>query len=180
MQARNIWFKGSIVPVEQANISVLSPTAQFGLNVFEGIRCYASGGGNASLVADPTWLTYLVRAMIEQNADAIGGPNITPASDHWLARCVSVSPGNPCHVMINDRDAEHGLDDRAGRRQRGIAARRDVRLHRHRDVGQDACPVTGEWKVDGCPCRPLRPTAGQAGLEIDGIQDKGKHRTLSG
>src|SRR5580692_213095 len=44
MPGRNIWFKGSIVPVEQANISVLSPTAQFGLNVFEGIRCYASGG----------------------------------------------------------------------------------------------------------------------------------------
>jgi branched-chain amino acid aminotransferase len=45
MPVRNIWFKGSIVPVEQANISVLSPTAQFGLNVFEGIRCYASGDG---------------------------------------------------------------------------------------------------------------------------------------
>lgn len=45
MPGRNIWFKGSIVPVEQANISVLSPTAQFGLNVFEGIRCYAGGNG---------------------------------------------------------------------------------------------------------------------------------------
>jgi branched-chain amino acid aminotransferase len=48
---RNIWFKGAIVPVEQANISVLSPTAQFGLNVFEGIRCYASGGGNGQIFA---------------------------------------------------------------------------------------------------------------------------------
>jgi branched-chain amino acid aminotransferase len=51
MRGRNIWFKGSIVPVEQANISVLSPTAQFGLNVFEGIRCYASGGGNGQIFA---------------------------------------------------------------------------------------------------------------------------------
>jgi len=42
MPGRKIWFKGSIIPVEQASVSVLSPTAQFGLNVFEGIRCYAS------------------------------------------------------------------------------------------------------------------------------------------
>ena len=58
-------------------------------------------------VADPTWLTYLVRAMIDENAHAIGGPNVTPPSDNWVARCVSLSPGNPCHVMINDREAEH-------------------------------------------------------------------------
>jgi len=51
MPGRKIWFKGSIVPVEQANISALSPTAQFGLNVFEGIRCYASGDGNGQLFA---------------------------------------------------------------------------------------------------------------------------------
>jgi len=51
MPSRFIWFKGSMVPVEQANISVLSPTAQFGLNVFEGIRCYASGAGDGQLFA---------------------------------------------------------------------------------------------------------------------------------
>ena len=32
-----IWFKGHIVPSEEALVPVLSPTAQFGLNVFEGI-----------------------------------------------------------------------------------------------------------------------------------------------
>ena len=35
-----IWFRGEVVRESEANISVLSPTAQFGLNVFEGIRCY--------------------------------------------------------------------------------------------------------------------------------------------
>jgi branched-chain amino acid aminotransferase len=44
MQSRKIWFKGEVVPVEMAVVSVLSPTAQFGLNVFEGIRCYAAKG----------------------------------------------------------------------------------------------------------------------------------------
>lgn len=39
---RRVWLGGKIVPVNEANINVLSPTSQFGLNVFEGIRCYWS------------------------------------------------------------------------------------------------------------------------------------------
>jgi len=35
-----IWFKGKILTREEANINVLSPTSQYGINVFEGIRCY--------------------------------------------------------------------------------------------------------------------------------------------
>jgi branched-chain amino acid aminotransferase len=37
---RLIWLNGRIVPLPEATINVLSPTAQFGANVFEGIRCY--------------------------------------------------------------------------------------------------------------------------------------------
>lgn len=37
---RLIWLNGEIVNVNNAQINVLSPTSQFGLNVFEGIRCY--------------------------------------------------------------------------------------------------------------------------------------------
>lgn len=37
---RFIWLGGKVVPLQQATINVLSPTAQFGANVFEGIRCY--------------------------------------------------------------------------------------------------------------------------------------------
>ena len=37
---RSIWFKGQIVNVNDAMVNVLSPTSQFGLNVFEGIPCY--------------------------------------------------------------------------------------------------------------------------------------------
>lgn len=37
---RLIWLNGQIVPVNEAKINVLSPTSQFGANVFEGIRCY--------------------------------------------------------------------------------------------------------------------------------------------
>ena len=37
---RFIWLNGEIIHLNDAKINVLSPTAQFGANVFEGIRCY--------------------------------------------------------------------------------------------------------------------------------------------
>jgi branched-chain amino acid aminotransferase len=40
MKDNLIWCRGEILPESQAVVSVLSPTAQFGMNVFEGIRCY--------------------------------------------------------------------------------------------------------------------------------------------
>lgn len=40
VENRRIWLKGEIVDVNKAMINVLSPTSQFGLNVFEGIPCY--------------------------------------------------------------------------------------------------------------------------------------------
>lgn len=40
MNDRPVWFNGDIINASDAKISVFSPTAQFGLNVFEGVRCY--------------------------------------------------------------------------------------------------------------------------------------------
>ena len=37
---RLIWLNGKIIPAKDALINIMSPTAQFGANVFEGIRCY--------------------------------------------------------------------------------------------------------------------------------------------
>lgn len=40
VENRRIWFKGEIMNVNDAKVNALAPTAQFGLNVFEGIPCY--------------------------------------------------------------------------------------------------------------------------------------------
>ena len=40
LEKRLIWFKGELVPIKEAKVMALSPTAQFGLNVFEGIPGY--------------------------------------------------------------------------------------------------------------------------------------------
>lgn len=43
---RLIWLGGKVLPLNEATINVLSPSSQFGLNVFEGIRCYWSDNDN--------------------------------------------------------------------------------------------------------------------------------------
>ena len=62
---------------------------------------------DSDCVADRHWLLYLVEAMRDQNVEAIGGPNVSPESDGWIAKCIAVSPGNPSHVMLDDQHAEH-------------------------------------------------------------------------
>ncbi|MCO6044731.1 glycosyltransferase [Aeoliella sp. ICT_H6.2] len=62
---------------------------------------------DSDCVVTSDWLRKLMTAMRAQNVQAIGGPNITPPSDGWVAKCVAASPGNPSHVMLNDQLAEH-------------------------------------------------------------------------
>ena len=62
---------------------------------------------DSDCVADPTWLLYLIASMQDQKVEAIGGPNVPPPSDNWIAKCVAASPGGPSHVMLDDRLAEH-------------------------------------------------------------------------
>ncbi|MEQ1854777.1 MAG: glycosyltransferase, partial [Chthoniobacteraceae bacterium] len=56
---------------------------------------------------DVDWLFYLVSAMEERAASAVGGPNIAPAGVGLIADCVDCSPGNPTHVLLDDDTAEH-------------------------------------------------------------------------
>lgn len=58
-------------------------------------------------LVDVHWLRYLVQALCDQQVAAIGGPNLPPPCDSWIAKCVAASPGGPSHVMLDDRYAEH-------------------------------------------------------------------------
>ena len=57
--------------------------------------------------ADPDWLCYLVTALEENEAAAVGGPNLSPPGDRFLAQCVDQSPGNPTCVLVDNQLAEH-------------------------------------------------------------------------
>ena len=57
--------------------------------------------------ADEDWLFYLVGDLLNSDFAGIGGHNLLPPEDSWVAAAVMVSPGGPAHVMITDRLAEH-------------------------------------------------------------------------
>jgi glycosyltransferase involved in cell wall biosynthesis len=57
--------------------------------------------------ADPDWLFYLVCALEENDASAVGGPNLSPPQDGFTAQCVDQSPGNPTCVLVDNERAEH-------------------------------------------------------------------------
>lgn len=56
---------------------------------------------------DRDWLHFLVNALDEQGAAGVGGPNLIPPQDSFLAQCIDHAPGNPTHVLLEDELAEH-------------------------------------------------------------------------
>ena len=56
---------------------------------------------------DPHWLTYLAHMFLTTSHAAIGGPNLPPKDDGWIAECVAHAPGGPVHVLLDDQVAEH-------------------------------------------------------------------------
>lgn len=83
-----------------------------GLSVARNVGAAAATGDvvaytDSDCVADPDWLDYLLDAMQRQQVEAIGGPNLPPPTDAWIAQCVAASPGGPSHVMLDDQLAEH-------------------------------------------------------------------------
>lgn len=59
-------------------------------------------------VAHPDWLTHLVRGFAgDENAVAVGGPNIPPPPRNGIEAVVAAAPGAPAHVLLNDHEAEH-------------------------------------------------------------------------
>ncbi|MGI8430325.1 MAG: glycosyltransferase [Solirubrobacteraceae bacterium] len=89
---------------------------------------------------DPQWLTYLVDAFARTDFVAIGGPNLPVPGDGAVADAVAAAPGNPIHVLLSDREAEHIPGCNAAFR---AAALREV-------GGFDARFVTAGDDVDVC------------------------------
>ena len=56
---------------------------------------------------DPHWLQYLAYAFRNSDHACIGGPNIAPSDDGFIATCVANAPGGPVHVLLSDEIAEH-------------------------------------------------------------------------
>lgn len=57
--------------------------------------------------ADQDWLYYIVNSLEEHDAAAVGGPNLSPPQDGFIAQCIDQSPGNPTCVLVDNEHAEH-------------------------------------------------------------------------
>jgi GT2 family glycosyltransferase len=83
-----------------------------GLSVARNVGAEAATGEivvytDSDCVADPDWLTYLVGTIERGGLAACGGPNFPPPENSLVPAAVAVSPGGPCHVLIDDEVAEH-------------------------------------------------------------------------
>jgi O-antigen biosynthesis protein len=83
-----------------------------GLSVARNVGAEAASGEivaytDSDCVADPDWLNYLVGTMETKGLVACGGPNFPPAEEELVPEAVAVSPGAPCHVLLDDEIAEH-------------------------------------------------------------------------
>jgi GT2 family glycosyltransferase len=56
---------------------------------------------------DPHWLKYLAAGFNSSNHCGIGGPNVPPPDENFVAQCVAQAPGGPTHVLLTDAVAEH-------------------------------------------------------------------------
>jgi GT2 family glycosyltransferase len=93
-------------PVKLINIvnSGLSSARNTGMDNAEGeILAYIDDDA----YPDEHWLHYLAYAYITSSHGAMGGPNIIPAEDGFIATCVANAPGGPVHVLSTDEIAEH-------------------------------------------------------------------------
>jgi GT2 family glycosyltransferase len=83
-----------------------------GLSAARNVGMAASTGEiiaytDSDCVVDPDWLHYLVAAFLSSGRPAVGGPNLPPPEDSFIASCVAASPGGPLEVLLNDQEAEH-------------------------------------------------------------------------
>ena len=56
---------------------------------------------------DRDWLRFIALGFMDSNHVGIGGPNIAPYDDGFIAQCVAAAPGGPLQVLITDELAEH-------------------------------------------------------------------------
>jgi GT2 family glycosyltransferase len=57
--------------------------------------------------ADRDWLTFLIQPFLTSDVVGSGGPNVVPGDDPPMAQCIARAPGEPTHVLLDDRIAEH-------------------------------------------------------------------------
>ncbi len=104
--------KDSLPEIVQEYPVKLITTANRGLSSARNTGMYNAKGEILAYIdddayPDPQWLRYLAYAYSVSDHGCIGGPNIAPFDDGFIATCVANAPGGPVHVLVSDEVAEH-------------------------------------------------------------------------
>ena len=97
--------------VAEYNVRLIS-TANCGLSAARNTGWQEATGEIVAYIdddayPDPHWLHYIAYRFLQGDWVGVGGPNIAPPGDGWIAECVANAPGGPVHVLVSDIEAEH-------------------------------------------------------------------------
>lgn len=100
------------IAAQHAHVRLIEHPVNKGLSVARNTGINHSAGQIVAFTdsdcrADEDWLYYLVADLMNSKFAGIGGHNLLPPDDSWVAAAVMASPGGPAHVMLTDRLAEH-------------------------------------------------------------------------
>ncbi|TFE70820.1 glycosyltransferase [Methylacidiphilum caldifontis] len=62
---------------------------------------------DSDCMADPDWLYFIVKTLLDADYVACGGPNYPPIPKEPIQEVISLAPGSPSHVLLSDTHAEH-------------------------------------------------------------------------